>query len=180
MNNLKSKMIAFFSIITNDSGSYVGAILVTDHMGIPKEFKCTQSIKPTQVQKSLYGSSLIPFISNELCGKVLLDNLSNKPEIIFVENDFQNALSNFINNTVVHITKKDSELLDKNEGNILKNKDLKYEPIIISIDNKPKESQKEILELSQKLFLNFDLMEAFDRVHEAIDLIKELDPEKYS
>ena len=63
---------------------YIGAILVVNNEGIPLEFKCTEAIKPTPVQRSLYGGTLETHIAVELCAKPLLDKVTNKPAILFV------------------------------------------------------------------------------------------------
>ena len=42
---------------TENKGGYLGAILITDTRGVPIEFRCTYPIKPTLIQKPLYGES---------------------------------------------------------------------------------------------------------------------------
>jgi hypothetical protein len=46
--------------------------MVIDHRGYPLEFRCTTPVKPTPIQKIIYGSLLDQYIGVELCGKRLL------------------------------------------------------------------------------------------------------------
>ena len=83
---MDNKKIGFYSLYeTAALDSYVGAILITNENGIPLEFKCTHSVKPTAIQKSLYGNKLKPFIAINLCAIPLIFDISNKPEILFID-----------------------------------------------------------------------------------------------
>ena len=47
-------------------GTYRGAVLVTDFRGIPADFRYTDPITPSRVEKILYGSSLEAYLREEL------------------------------------------------------------------------------------------------------------------
>ena len=70
--------------LTGAQRGYVGAMLVVNNEGIPLEFKCTEAIKPTHVQQSLYGGTLETHIAVELCAVPLLNKITNKPAILLV------------------------------------------------------------------------------------------------
>ena len=70
--------------LTGAHRGYVGAMLVVNNEGIPLEFKCTEAIKPTLVQQSLYGGTLETHVAVELCAVPLLNKVSSKPDILFV------------------------------------------------------------------------------------------------
>lgn len=77
--------LGFMSLkVGSADGSYIGAVLVTDQSGFPQEFRCTHPVKPTAVQKSLYGASLEPHIGIELCGRPLFASLVRRPTILFL------------------------------------------------------------------------------------------------
>ncbi|MDR0520473.1 MAG: hypothetical protein LBH00_01320 [Planctomycetaceae bacterium] len=78
--------IGFFSLVPtgeNESG-FVGAILITDPQGTPLEFKCAEVVRPTEIQRVLYGRKMKPHIAVQLCGVPLLKAVSITPEILFV------------------------------------------------------------------------------------------------
>ena len=79
----------------DNSASYRGAILVTDDWGKPLEFRCTPPVKPTAVQRTLYGSTLTPHLLVALIAKPLMDALNEEPAVfrgfarVYCQSDFQ-------------------------------------------------------------------------------------------
>ena len=62
-NGQKDGLLAFLGIYeTASHDGFIGAVLVTDHKGIPQEFRCTHPVKPTSIQKPLYGDALEPLL----------------------------------------------------------------------------------------------------------------------
>ena len=83
------KYAAFLNLLKNKGESnYIGAVLVTDFFGVPNEFRCTHPVKPTEIQRQLYGSTLERHIGVELCGKPLLLALQKKPSLVLVKMQF--------------------------------------------------------------------------------------------
>src|SRR3990170_6152507 len=73
---------------TSSHDGYLGAILITDLQGVPQEFRCTHPVKPTTIQKPLYGDTLEPYIGVKLCGIPLVESIQNQPALIIVEKEF--------------------------------------------------------------------------------------------
>jgi len=79
----------------DNSGSYRGAILVTDDWGKPLEFRCTAPVKPTAVQRTLYGSTLTPHLLVALIVEPLMEALNAEPAVfrgfarVYCLSDFQ-------------------------------------------------------------------------------------------
>jgi len=67
------------------NNSHIGGILVVNQSGLPIEFKYTDPVIPTQLQKILYGKSLVTYLHTEIIGKLLLKKLENKPSIVLVD-----------------------------------------------------------------------------------------------
>lgn len=66
-----NKFLGFLSIEeSEEKDRYIGCLLITDLNGVPQEFRCTHPVKPTSMQKPLYGKSLVPYIGIELCGVI--------------------------------------------------------------------------------------------------------------
>lgn len=70
--------IAFVDIIMFDDGAIRGGVLVTDKETRPYEFRVTSPIKPTKLQKLLYGASLDEYIYGQLVGLPLLKHVKEK------------------------------------------------------------------------------------------------------
>lgn len=81
--------IGFLGYREFDNGeAYRGAILVTDDWSKPLEFRCTAPVHPTQLQRTLYGKSLLPHVLTELIGSPLISSLHEKPQIILISDDY--------------------------------------------------------------------------------------------
>ncbi|MEZ4619252.1 MAG: hypothetical protein R2867_27585 [Caldilineaceae bacterium] len=66
----QEKHIAFYKLIyDSEAKNLLGAILVLDELGKPQEFRVTYPVKPTMIQRQLYGDALVPHVGIELCGK---------------------------------------------------------------------------------------------------------------
>jgi hypothetical protein len=72
-------------MLSNDG--FLSAVLVTCTQGIPEEFRCTHPLKPTLIQKPLYGDALEPYIGVNLCGVHLFKSIQNSPDLFVVDND---------------------------------------------------------------------------------------------
>src|SRR3990172_10201066 len=85
----QKKLLGFLALYeTSTQDGYIGAIFITDLQGIPQEFRCTHPVKPTTIQKPLYGDTLEPYIGVKLCGIPLVESIQNQPALIIVEKEF--------------------------------------------------------------------------------------------
>jgi hypothetical protein len=71
----------------DDGEAYRGAILVTDEWSKPLEFRCTAPVRPTQLQRTLYGKSLLPHVLTELIAVPLISSVREKPQLILITDD---------------------------------------------------------------------------------------------
>ena len=65
---------------------FIGCFMVTDERGYPKEFRITTPVKPTAIQRAIYGSELEAYVSQELVAMTLVKEASRTPEILLVNN----------------------------------------------------------------------------------------------
>lgn len=79
--------LGFLTTVETPDGSYIGGLLVTNHMGRPLEFQCTTPVKPNATQQILYGPTLRPFLLGELISKTLIERAGVTPDIVFTEQE---------------------------------------------------------------------------------------------
>ncbi|HOO63014.1 MAG TPA: hypothetical protein PK364_03720 [Synergistaceae bacterium] len=65
--------------------TYRGALLVTDSRGIPKDFRYTEPIKPSKLEKVLYGNALGAYLLEEVILNALVEALSVSPSLWLCE-----------------------------------------------------------------------------------------------
>lgn len=63
---------------------FMGAILITDCYGMPAEFRYTEPVRATKIQKILYGDVLEKYILCDVIAANLTEKLEQKPEIMVV------------------------------------------------------------------------------------------------
>lgn len=170
--------IAFFNLYELEGGeSLIASILVTDEFGIPLEFKCTQSIKPTPIQKSLYGDKMKSYIAVKLCGLPLLGSINNRPEIIYVNSRPLLEIRNEIEIPTLFVSRV-GEIISLSSSNEIENEKFKledisgqFQPLILQSHISFSEDLKQTQELANSLFVNFDLAEPFDRMLKSIIIL---------
>ncbi|MDA0832552.1 MAG: hypothetical protein O2955_00645 [Planctomycetota bacterium] len=87
-DTVRDKMrLGFLTTVQTPEGSFVGGLLVTNHMGRPLEFQCTTPIKPNATQQILYGPTLKPFLMGELISKTLVERVGIAPDILLTEQE---------------------------------------------------------------------------------------------
>ena len=126
--NLLLGFLALYETSSHDG--YLGAIIITDFQGIPQEFRYTHTVKPTTIQKTLYGNSLELYIGVNLCGIPLIQSLANKPSLVLVQNEFLLGVRTSISCPVTSIRRA--------EGDIERNqhlKALKWKQLIVLLEN---------------------------------------------
>ena len=190
-NNGHSTMgIAFFAVPqTGDDQGYIGAVLVTDERGIPKEFRCTHPVRSTVVQKALYGHNLESHMSFQLCGKPLLGALTSHPVACLVESRGMVVLRESVSVPVLYVQRLGEVLaVDSNQpgqesgSGPVSNRTLRldsrlggFQPLAVYCYP----GQENDIELTrtalEQVFQYVDLLEPFERITTALVALAERD-----
>ncbi len=176
-----NKVIGFLSLYeTISKDGYLGAILITDMYGIPQEFRCTHPVKPTMIQKPLYGDKLEPYIGISLCGVPLIQSLQNKPAVMIVQKEYLLEVRKDIDIPVIFI-RKAGEAIDIKYNETIDNSSVRrermdsptgsFQPLIISTFYGFQDDVTEIRAVIEEAFKNFDLIEPFERIEKSIEVL---------
>lgn len=180
----QNMLLGFLSLYeTSSHDGYLGAILITDLQGIPQEFRCTHPVKPTTIQKPLYGDTLEPYIGVNLCGIPLIKSIQNKPSIIVVHKDFLLDVRTASPCPVIFI-RRAGEAIDikPSDGSetTLKRERIdcptgKFQPIVCVSHPDFDEDMAFARETFEKIFNYLDPLEPFERMAKAIEVISKQD-----
>ncbi len=77
---------------TGSDGKHVGGMLVTNRIGVPLEFKYTEPVTITRLQKILYGAVLDRYLQETLLRECLARELSSDPEYFITDFDSKEYL----------------------------------------------------------------------------------------
>ena len=149
--------IAFIDISIFEDGSIRGGALVTDVVSKPYEFRVTSPIKPTQLQKILYGNSLVEYVYGELICFPLLKSLKEAVTLAICRDEHLLVARPNLSFPLI-VIKKSEQRTDKEGGGMITvrtNKNFQGE-----------KAQAEIL--LNMLSQQFDIFEPFERVKLAV------------
>lgn len=79
---MKDARIGYLISFTLEDNYYLGGFMITDQYGIPLDFKYTEPIRPTKIQKILYGSALEKYLKKEVVFGNLLNSSAVKLDLL--------------------------------------------------------------------------------------------------
>ena len=65
--------------------AYVGGVLVVDDLGLPIEFRHTLPVRPTRLQRTLYGATLDRYLRSVVIGRRLVEELEHPPPLVIAD-----------------------------------------------------------------------------------------------
>jgi hypothetical protein len=71
----------------DDAGTYTGGLMVTDEHGLPLDFRYTDPVTPTRLQRALYGGVLDRYLRTEVVLRTLVGALERRPTLILTEDE---------------------------------------------------------------------------------------------
>lgn len=177
-------LLAFFALYqTSSNDGYLGTVLVTNLHGIPQEFRCTHPVKPTTIQKPLYGDALEPYIGVHLCGVPLFKSIQNLPSLIVVHKEHLLDIRKSLSIPVIHI-RRAGEAIDVSStdkiGSTFKRERIdcatgRFQPIVLTAHPDFNEDATIAKDILDKIFSYLDPIEPFDRMEKAIDVLSKQD-----
>ncbi len=76
--------LGYVVCLTMPDGAFIGGALITDSVGLPVEFRHTEPVVPTKLQRILYGKVLEAYMANDVVMGALLSSIQSKPDIYLV------------------------------------------------------------------------------------------------
>jgi hypothetical protein len=178
------ELLGYVSLVETDTkDGYLGAILVMDCYGVPKEFRATFPVKPTLVQKTLYGDALETYIGVELCGKPLIQSASHNINLLAVNRDSLLGIREATEFPVLFFqrtgeTLEISSALESQETGSqlqIKSKSGRFQPITVSAFHSSPGDVQTSFPLMDETFSAIDLFEPFERIERALQVLASQD-----
>jgi len=159
---------------------FIGSILVTNERGVPLEFRCTLPVKPTSIQKPLYGKSLVPYVSLVLCAKPLLNSIEHRLSCLFVNTKHLIGLRDEIEIPLLHVKRSGKELDiegDKKGGTKKKieSSNDTFDPIIVTTNENFDGDYIKMTEILSDNIKTLDLVEPFSRITTSVEVLTQQD-----
>ena len=160
---------------TKQKDGYIGAILITDNRGVPVDFRATHPVKPSAVQKTLYGDALEPYVALELCGKPLLQAVRTKPDLLIVNRP--DLLDVHLNTKCpVALLRRAGETFEVQAGNRpagsrIHSPSGRFQPLAMDLPPGEIADQDRIQQVVEAAFNHVDLLEPFERIAKSLDVL---------
>ena len=174
----KNFLIGFFLYLNEgDSEHLRGGILVVDRRGKPLEFRCTSPVKPTAIQRLLYGKSLlVPHVAIDLMGIPLVKSLRERPLALFVRDPQLLGLRTTVDLPVVHLRRQGESFElsseDKPQGAekpfVIESLSGQFQPVIATAHWKYESELDPLRAELSSFFAEADLLEPFERLANAL------------
>jgi hypothetical protein len=82
---MAGRIVVYISTRSAEGRGYMGGIMAVDEHGLPLEFSYTSPpVRPTRLQRVLFGSSLEAHVRRDVVGAELLASLESRPDLIVV------------------------------------------------------------------------------------------------
>ncbi len=169
--------IAFLGFREFDNGeTYRGAILVTDEWSKPIEFRCTAPIRPTQLQRTLYGKSLLPHVLTELIALPLISSVREKAQFYVIADDAYFDVRQKVSVPVIRVArlngaKSKQEDQPKSRLQTLQSASGKFAQVEIEAHWKFEGDLDSCGDRLRDLFARWDLVEPFQRLAEGLQYV---------
>lgn len=202
---MPKEKIAFLDVASFSDGKILrGGVLVCDLDTEPLEFRCTTPVRPTQLQKILWGARLSEHIAANLLGAPLLRALEQEFSLVLVRDaDFLELRERGgVSVPVVRLTKHGEIDFDTDSRNgskdalsdedtdtqgeagettgpvLLESTSGKFEPVVVSSHFRFGRDVTEAREILKPIFATKSIIEPFERIQSALAAVHEEEAKK--
>ncbi len=102
IQSVPRQSIGYYCQMGSD-GKHIGAMLITNRIGVPIEFKYTEPVTVNRLQKILYGAVLDRYLQETLLRECLARELSSDPEYFITDFDSMEYLGTLAGREMIAI-----------------------------------------------------------------------------
>lgn len=160
----------------------MGGLLVTDQKGFPLEFRYTDPVSPSALQRIIYGHALDRYLIVEVISRSLVESVADKPDIFITNSTLILELNDLLGAPLISIQEgNESPFSELGHFSKLDNGDIVMQihpsgsPAHITFAGEEKEFEK-IQPILESVGGEMDLLEPIKRINEALsEIIKKSD-----
>jgi hypothetical protein len=154
-------VLCYLTCPTDASNGFLGAVMVTDERTRPYHFSYVTAVRPSKMQRLLYGSTLTEHVKVDVISSKLLKGLSLVPSLILVDSPELVKSAKISQIPTAFVSKNEKE----DNNNSLTG--------LIYDCGEYNENQEQVGKLLAQLETHVDLLDPFMRMREALkELVK--------
>lgn len=173
--NGQALFIGFLTLVPTEQEGIIGAALITDERGVPHEFRVTEPVKPSPMQRVIYGEPLEAHVGVDIVGKPILSKLEAKPEILLVDKPFLVAVRDTANYPVIYLRRAGETLTVGGASSGITVESKRTQPATLESDPGFEDDVQQAGEIFRHLADRIDLFEPFERIATAIGVLTKQD-----
>ena len=106
---LEEHVLCYLTCPQDASNAFLGALMLTDYRTRPMHFEFVSPVRPTTVQRILYGTTLLEHVKVDVIAEKLLHDLPQRPDVILVDSSDMLAAQRLAPCPMAYLAKKDGE-----------------------------------------------------------------------
>ncbi|WP_286846241.1 MULTISPECIES: hypothetical protein [Aminobacterium] len=171
-----------YLLIEENNNTYRGAVLITDFRGIPMDFRYTDPVSPTRIERVLYGNALDVYLREELILQSLVSSVEMKPVLwICREDSFLAPLRKVSRGKVVTLSDTARSFLNQTgnmepqieKGVFLLQVDPVSSPLRLCVESEREGEANDISAILVEAARTMELLEPFTRIEKALRAIED-------
>lgn len=159
---------------------FIGAAMSTDSFGLPVEFRYTEPVRATPLQRILYGNALHRYLCREVIASTLLQAMETHPEVWIVQEEMLLEPLEAMRAPVVMLFPTEmapmSDLgatLPAGEEEMLVQLSLAGAPLRVRFGNKDTALQHQAVQVLSAAARTMDVLEPLSRLQQAVRAVQE-------
>jgi hypothetical protein len=159
-----------------DGKAYRAGALIVNAFGAPLEFRCTSPVRPNLVQRTLYGSSLEPFMLVELMGKPLIGGLRESLDLLVVGEPSLLNLRRDGAHPTIYVRPQGADLggprvAGDEHAMLIEPQSQRFQPVVVQVFPEHAGDLEAARLILQTCSTHFDVMEPFQRILKALEKV---------
>ncbi|MCS6830269.1 MAG: hypothetical protein NZ749_06450 [bacterium] len=159
---------------------FLGAAMTTDPFGLPVEFRYTDPVRATPLQRILYGNALHRYLCREVIASTLLQAMESRPDVWIVPDELLLEPLEAMQAPVVMLFPTEmapmSDLgatMPAGDGEMLVQLSLAGAPLRVRFGNQENHLQRQAVQVLTEAARSMDVLEPLSRLQQAVRIVRE-------
>ncbi len=173
-------MIGYLTAAEVEPSLFLGAAMSTDSFGLPVEFRYTEPVRATPLQRILYGNALHRYLCREVIATTLLQAMETHPEVWIVQDEVLLEPLEAMRAPVVMLFPTEmapmtdlGATMPAGDGEMLVQLSLAGAPLRVRFGNGDASQQQQALQALTDAARTMDVMEPLNRLQQALRAVRE-------
>ncbi len=172
--------LGYLTAAETEPSLFIGAAMTVDPFGLPVEFRYTEPVRATPLQRILYGSALHRYLCREVIASTLLQAMETHPEVWIVQDEMLLEPLEAMRAPVVMLFPTEmapmSDLgatMPAGDGEMLVQLSLAGAPLRVRFGNEDTGWQRQAIQALTEAARTMDVLEPLERLQHAVRVVRE-------